>query len=328
MGTVHHDAVWMEEYGKMLVAGGIPGHETYMSMYDPVADTWESTTGCNNGDRPGIVWTGEYELKWANNGYYDPFTDTCGGIPSGGAAPTVDRWFTTVWTGTEMIVWGGGDSGTNYGARYLPGDPDPGAGSWTATSTGTGCPWARAHHTAVWTDNEMIIWGGGGTGTNTGGRYYPSTNSWQATSTGTGCPSFRINHTAVWTGDEMIVWGGVFSSTNLDTGGRYDPTSNSWVATSVDANTPSPRSRHTAVWTGTEMIVFGGGDSDEAFNDGGHYNPMTDSWTPTATVGAPSPRYDHTAVWTGTEMIIWGGGYSDGSTDYYLADGAVYRCVP
>jgi N-acetylneuraminic acid mutarotase len=76
------------------------------------------------------------------------------------------------------------------------------------------------------------------------------------------------------------------------------------------------------------MIVFGGGDSDEAFNDGGHYNPMTDSWTPTATVGAPSPRYDHTAVWTGTEMIIWGGGYSDGSTDYYLADGAVYRCVP
>jgi hypothetical protein len=160
MGTVHHDAVWMPEYGKMLVQGGIPDHETYMSMYDPVADTWESTTGCNNGDRPGIVWTGEYELKWANNGFYNPFTDTCGGIPSGGAAPTVDRWFTTVWTGTEMIVWGGGDSGTNTGARYLPGDPDPGAGSWTATSTGSNCPSARNDHTAVWADGQMIVWGG------------------------------------------------------------------------------------------------------------------------------------------------------------------------
>jgi len=94
-------------------------------------------------------------------------------------------------TGEEMIVWGGGDTVTNYGARY-----DPVGDSWTATSQGTNCPGARAHHTAVWTDSEMIIWGGGGSGTNTGGRYDPSDNTWETTSTGAGCPSNRIGHTA------------------------------------------------------------------------------------------------------------------------------------
>jgi hypothetical protein len=110
----------------------------------------------------------------------------------------------------------------------------------------------------------------------------------------------------------------------LDSGGRYNPVSNSWVATAVDANTPPPRSRHTAVWTGTQMIIWGGNDVDEEFNDGGHYYPATDSWTPTATAGAPSARYNHTAVWTGEEMIVWSGRDESG----YLANGAVYRCVP
>ena len=115
MATVHHDAVWMPEYGpngKMLVAGGIPAHNTYLSMYDPVADTWEAATfGCNSGDRPGIVWTGDYVLMWANDGYYDPFIDFCDALANGADEPTVDRWFTTVWTGTEMIGWGGRGGG-------------------------------------------------------------------------------------------------------------------------------------------------------------------------------------------------------------------------
>ena len=96
---------------------------------------------------------------------------------------------TAVWTGSEMIVWGGhnGTSYVNTGGRY-----NPTTDSWTATST-TNAPAARGEgHTAVWTGSEMIVWGGAGNAgvLNTGGRYNPSTNSWTATST-TGAPAGR-----------------------------------------------------------------------------------------------------------------------------------------
>jgi N-acetylneuraminic acid mutarotase len=95
--------------------------------------------------------------------------------------PAVRRQHTAVWTGTEMIVWGGLGLGfQNTGGRYNPSTDD-----WTYTSTGANVPLARANHTAVWTGTEMIIWGGyaGTVMFNTGGRYNPTSNSWTATST-------------------------------------------------------------------------------------------------------------------------------------------------
>ena len=67
-------------------------------------------------------------------------------------------------------------------------------------------PTGRYRHTAVWTGNEMIIWGGyNGVHLNTGSRYNPSTDSWTATAIV--ALSARAGHTAVWTGSEMIVLG-------------------------------------------------------------------------------------------------------------------------
>src|SRR5206468_5135180 len=80
---------------------------------------------------------------------------------------------------------------------------------WTATNVAN-APDARTSHTAVWTGNEMIVWGGldeNFVELNTGGRYNPGTDSWVATST-TDAPNGRNAHTAVWTGSEMIIWGG------------------------------------------------------------------------------------------------------------------------
>ena len=79
---------------------------------------------------------------------------------------------TAVWTGSEMIVWGGvlrPSSDLNTGGRY-----NPSTDSWTATST-TNAPAARYDHTAVWTGSEMIVWGGDDDVAlmNTGGRYNP-----------------------------------------------------------------------------------------------------------------------------------------------------------
>jgi N-acetylneuraminic acid mutarotase len=225
-------------------------------------------------------------------------------------APSARHSHTAVWTGSEMIVWGGVDTTGhvfNSGGRY-----NPSTDSWTATSTAN-APAARSQHTAVWTGSEMIVWGGVPFTTvppypGTGGRYNPITNSWTAIST-TNAPLTRRAHTAIWTGNgnEMIIWGGNdFLQRDLNTGGRYNPSTDSWTATST-TNAPSARGGHTAVWTGGEMIVWGGGTGGIVFNTGRKYNPSTNSWTATSTTNAPSARGGHTAVWTGSEMIVWGG---------------------
>ncbi len=236
----------------------------------------------------------------------------CGGdlwtATSTTGAPSARIDYTAVWTGSEMIVWGGRDSSNtifNTGGRY-----NPATDTWASTNT-TDAPSARYVHTAVWTGSEMIVWGGFNSGHfRTGGRYNPATNSWTATNT-TGAPEERSNYAAVWTGNEMIVWGGNSGRAALDTGGRYNPATDSWTATST-TGAPVPRNFHTAVWTGSEMIVWGGTESNSAAaNTGGRYNPVTNSWILTTTTGAPSARRNHTAVWTGSEMIVWGGSGSN-----------------
>jgi hypothetical protein len=158
---------------------------------------------------------------------------------------------TAVWTGSEMIVWGGAGHFPylNTGGRY-----NPSTDSWVATTTTNAI--ARGFHTAVWTGNEMIVWGGLNDNSllNSGGRYNPTTDSWIPTTT-TNAPGARDFHTAVWTGSQMIVWGGADGG-YLNTGGRYDPNTDSWSATST-TNVPAARNLHTAVWTGSEMDRLG-----------------------------------------------------------------------
>ena len=232
-------------------------------------------------------------------------------------APENRSGHTAVWTGSEMIVWGGGAGLMfNTGGKY-----NPSTDSWTATSI-SNAPSARVNHTAVWSGSEMIVWGGLDDTLqffNNGGRYNPVTNSWTTTNT-TNAPDGRSSHTAVWTGSEMIVWGGQNGvvTTFLNTGGRYNPVSDSWTATST-TNAPEARTLHTAVWTGSEMIVWSGLGNSINVNSGGRYNPGTDSWTATSINNAPSGRFLSTAVWTGGEMIVWAG-YAGG----YLNTGGKY----
>jgi len=95
---------------------------------------------------------------------------------------------TAVWTGRDMIVWGGTTdriNGLNTGGRY-----DPGTDSWTATST-SGAPAARYWHTAVWTGSKMAVWGGYNRVNvfNTGGRYCAGTPSPTPTPSVTATPT-------------------------------------------------------------------------------------------------------------------------------------------
>ena len=206
---------------------------------------------------------------------------------------------TTVWTGSELIVWGGVNSlRLNTGGKY-----DPSTDSWIPTETNN-APSPRDYHSAVWTGSDMIVWGGEPI-LNTGAKYNPVTNSWATIST-TSAPAARAAHTAVWTGEEMIVWGGRSGVSQFNTGGRYNPNTNSWIATST-VNAPEARWYHTAIWIGTEMLVWGGTNQTIYLNTGGRYDPTDDIWTLTTTANAPLGRVGHAAIWSGSAMIIWGG---------------------
>src|SRR6476646_1800396 len=82
----------------------------------------------------------------------------CGNEQQDLCAPPKGRWtHTAVWTGTEMIIWGGNDgSYLNTGGRF-----NPALNTWTPVPTAT-APVGRYYHTAVWSGTEMIVWGGFG----------------------------------------------------------------------------------------------------------------------------------------------------------------------
>jgi hypothetical protein len=115
-----------------------------------------------------------------------------------------------------MIVWGGENQNPGAGGRY-----DPIADTWASTSL-LGVPPARFWHTAVWTGEVMVVWGGAITYTGhqqSGGRYDPVADAWSPTSL-VNAPDERYAHTAVWTGRLMMLWGGV-AWPDRYTGGRY-----------------------------------------------------------------------------------------------------------
>jgi len=123
-----------------------------------------------------IIWGGEELLTLVNTGgRYDPMTNTWTAT-STTDAPSGRRRSTAVWTGSEMIVWGGETVSRNVIRLNTGGRYSPATDTWTATST-TDAPSERSDHTAVWTGSEMIVWGGGSnssTTLNTGGRYNPA----------------------------------------------------------------------------------------------------------------------------------------------------------
>jgi hypothetical protein len=200
-------------------------------------------------------------------------------------APIADRiWGATVWTGTEMIVWGG----TAYDP--VTGDATPfGDGAAFNLANGT---WriiapaplaAREQFPAVWTGTEMVVWGGQvvehadveGVPIHDGAAYNPTTDSWRmlpAAPLGSGTPQGRIV-TLVWTGTEVVLSGGSVTA-------AYDPATDTWrrlADRQVFALAP--------IWTG-QSIVWDAGDTLT------RYDATADGWTAVgnpyaAVVGVP-----------------------------------------
>ena len=230
-----------------------------------------------------IVWGGfNYPVGALNTGGRYNLSSDSWTTTSTANAPAA-RWdHSAVWTGSQMIIWGGWFfDGLQYqflntGGRYcagLPGATPTPTPTATPTATPTGSPTPTA------------------TATPAGGC---ADDTWTAT-TIENVPDARAGHTAVWTGSEMIIWGGENfdggRENTLDTGGKYHPVEDSWAATSIGYAPIGRAGPPTAVWTGSEMIVWGGVNNILIeLNTGGRYTPATDSWTATSIANAPRGR--------------------------------------
>ena len=195
--------------------------------------------------------------------------------PSQRESPSGSGW---VWTGTELIGWGGStyneDSPVlSSGQRF-----DPSTGAWRPLPE---APEGRSDMQTIWTGDQILFWGGyddDGSPRMDGLSFDPLTDRWAR------IPPAPLNHqvaTSVWTGSEMIVWGGgERGSASSRQGAAYDPVAGSWREL---APAPVGLNHADAIWTGREMIVFGSSQDGRNIAEtetavGARYDPASDRW--------------------------------------------------
>jgi hypothetical protein len=248
-------------------------------------------------------------------------------------APPAKAASLAVWTGTEMLLWGGCNPCFSVGiggGRY-----DPVNDRWSTVAAGGGNAIGYNQGAgvtpgtyALWTGGELLLskfYEGSSLGPDL---YAPATDSWRTSS----LP--LVNYAFAWTGTEALGFG-------TNTSVRYSPGSNQTTAI-----TPQPaRLDARVVWTGTEALIFGGASGLYRYDpqtstmrgcaappaattathtywiwtgshaiawstfgaSGARYDPVRDSWSPMTIAGAPASRVGPAVVSTGSEMLIWGG---------------------
>ncbi|MEQ1876062.1 MAG: kelch repeat-containing protein [Bdellovibrionia bacterium] len=241
-----------------------------------------------------------------------------GWVPMSSTGDPGARWgHNVVWTGTEMLVWGGSDPNLpGTGGVY-----DPATDSWRQMTT-SGAPSGRMWAVGIWTWSGLVIWGGEGGTTvrGDGATYNPAANSWTAIPAA-GAPSARKLATVAFAGKHVVIWGGTNGTVDFNDGARLDTSLGNWSPMIIDAETPAARQQARAVWTGRRMIVWGGTPKQGTLPSGGAYLLETDDWVTMPTYTGPDEPIHFTPIWSGTEMIVWGGRNGGGLTNF----GAIYN---
>lgn len=213
-----------------------------------------------------------------------------------------DPTATTVWTGSELIVWGGGGEDGPGPLRADGFRFDPSAGE-TASIPEAPID-ARANPASAWTGKELLIWGGWSEGPPfffDGAAYNPTTDKWRTLPP---APISARVPLSAWTGTEWLLWG---TSVRVDDrpldGAAYDPTTDTWRPI---AEGPLEFTDATAMWTGEEFVVVGaalhGGNYPETPTAiAAAYDPATDTWRELP--ASPLDPNSNTAVWTGERIV-------------------------
>ena len=162
-----------------------------------------------------------------------------------------------VWTGKEVIIWGGVTrSGkvrdASDGAGY-----DPTTRTWSAIAPSPSGVQGDGGAGVAWTGDEMVVWASNSPDGPVGAAAYdPATNSWRRLPVGP--LGTREGYTSVWTGKELIVIGGSSGDALAKpVGAALNPQTGAWrllpALNRMSGLMPGPG----AVWDGQEVFVMG-----------------------------------------------------------------------
>jgi hypothetical protein len=245
-----------------------------------------------------------------------------------------------VWTGHELIVWGGASRHRANIQTHADGAAyDPRTRRWAPLPPAPESQWLEGGRgLAVWTGREVLVWGGvtipdpvraPNRGYPADGvAYDPARRSWrQLPARPAPLKPLAGDDWAVWSGRELLVGsvqeagagGGVVA-------GAYDPAANRWRLLPHSPRLTGGRGHlraRTAMWAGTRLLVWSfwsrkaraANDLTGAYGRPGvetdgfdlwAYDPATDRWTvlpaPPDEVGRAVP--EAAMVWAGREVVI------------------------
>jgi hypothetical protein len=206
-----------------------------------------------------------------------------------------------VWTGSELVVWGGDPDG-DAGAAY-----DPKADRWRVIAPAP-IP-ARCEPAAVWTGRAILVWGRACKLTpgpspdrshhaTAGAAYDPASDRWRL------LPDSPITAgstpMSVWTGREWVI------ADPVGPVAAFDPAGDRWRTL---APVPRPYTSIAAHWTGREVVVLGSDTPEKGPSTVGatrHWaaalDPALNRWR---SLPEPPLELGATAVWDGQRLIAW-----------------------
>ena len=257
-GRMKHHAFWTGD--QMLVWGGVtdpsgPGlgiSLAHGATFNPGTNVWNQLnpasapiarrfasavlTGSDDApeDRQLIVYggcdrqVGRYCPKYYNDGgIYNFKTGTWRAIQSGNFSARA--WHSAVWTGSQMVVWGGlNRTPLRDGAVFSPG-VDQASDKWLQISGVVDD--GRWGHGATWSSGRMLIWGGqaklGEPAAKMLEFFLPSAAApfgrWEVPAS-IAAPIGRWHHSMHWIGSGLLVWGGTSELRSyLNSGGIFYP---------------------------------------------------------------------------------------------------------
>ncbi|HYJ10823.1 MAG TPA: kelch repeat-containing protein [Polyangiaceae bacterium] len=275
-----------------------------------------------------FVWGGNNSSGTELNtgAVYDPDANTWSAVGSGGTPPSARVLATAVWTGSVMVVWGGGDADSdndyNTGSRY-----DPATDTWAVMST-VGAPTGRRAAYGFWTGSRVLFYSGfdqNGTPLSGAYLYDPANNTWWNGDTD-GRPNGRNDPTTSWNGTLLTVYGGRIGSNYYSDTYLYELATDDW---DDGANGPSNRAAAFGGWDGSYHLVWSGYSANSQRSDGKLYDPATNVWTSMLSQGQPTPRsaphrYTGWSARIKPRVTLMLGGYD---ANGFRVDGGIYSSI-
>jgi hypothetical protein len=285
-----------------------------------------------------IVWGGMTVDRGAANGgnlrlhadgaAYDLDSGRWRALPPGPEAQVLLGDGDAIWTGRELLIWGGttpaDPAGDNRMQRHGDGLAyDPARRAWRRLPTPP-IPLNQLQAHAEWTGRELLVVNSGTDKAVAGGgirgvAYDPLANRWRLLA-----PSPRLSagylmgRRVLWAGTRLLVWS--YWSRSVAHRGRldvepegadvwaYDPASDRWTVLPP----PSARMRPLLVravlaWTGKEVLAVQGSEAiwPDLPRFAGRYDPDHDRWT--ALRPPPQRAFTQQALaWTGAALVLSG----------------------